>query len=57
MYTYKLNRRCMYMPTLKNVTGTEYIDGFCLTDCGPSEGCRPDDDCHPDNRVKKGNSK
>lgn len=47
----------MYMPTLKNVTGTEYIDGFCLTDCGPSEGCRPDDDCHPDNRVKKENSK
>lgn len=24
--------------------------GFCLTDCGPSEGCNPDDYCNPDDK-------
>ena len=31
------------MPTLEKVTDMGFVDDFCLTDCGPSEGCNPDD--------------
>lgn len=32
------------MFSLEIVTYDETQLGFCLTDCGPSEGCNPDDD-------------
>ena len=31
------------MYNLDKVTTDEIEIGFCLTDCGPSEGCNPDD--------------
>lgn len=31
------------MYTLEVVTDLQEDLGFCLTDCGPSEGCTPDD--------------
>lgn len=31
------------MYTLEIVTDIQNESGFCLTDCGPSEGCNPDD--------------
>ena len=42
------------MYTLEIVTDIQNESGFCLTDCGPSEGCNPDDWLFVDKWCKKG---